>query len=144
MSDNPTGIAERRASDATTPDPTGEFTLDEFFRAMQRSRRERPRFVELLVHPEQLGLRDEVIRLVVTDIRQVWVEPDPGEEQFYYRYPDYEVEGWLYVPHGQPMDEIIWVRCALRMDDLEVQEIQVCRLDPGEERGVAWAPEFSY
>jgi hypothetical protein len=37
------------------------------------------------------------------------------------------------------MDETIWVRCALRMDDLELQEITVYRLDPDEERGTYWS-----
>jgi hypothetical protein len=105
---------------------------------MQQTRVDRPRWVELRVHPKQLGLEDKIIRLVVTNIRQIWIERELKPERLYYRYPDFEVEGWLDLPSGQSSDEI-WVRCELRMDDLEGGEILVYRLEPGEEHGTSWA-----
>jgi hypothetical protein len=160
-------LPNRRASDADTPDHQGEFSLDSFYESMKRSRRERPRPVELVVHrhlidesipiPEeveggdssinaehQIGHPEEVtIHLVVTSIRQIMTDPPSGDESHFYRYPDFEAEGWLLAPPGQPLDKTIWVRCALRMDDSELAECAVFRLQPGEESGTEWTAGMS-
>jgi hypothetical protein len=152
----------RRSSDATTPDPVGEFSLDAFYQSMKLTRRMRvPRYVDLLVHPwllddsititdegeaieasgQPLGSEDKdlVIHLVVTSIRQIFIDPDPGESPIPFRYPEFEVEGWLYAAPGR-LHETIWVRCALRCDDMDVDEMTIYRLDPGEELGTAKTP----
>ena len=152
----------RRGSDADAPDHVSEFTLDQFYEAMRNTRRMRmPRWVELWVQPvlldESIPIETEdeateapatvlstddeggiVIRLVVTNIRQVFTEPDPGDDPYPLRYPDYEVEGWLYAPEGHA-DETIWVRSALRMDDMDIDGITVYRLEPGEQLGTGRA-----
>ena len=151
--------SNRRASDATTPDPAGEFSLDAFYESMKLTRRMRvPRYVELLVHPwlldESITISDDreaveasgeplpdeekdlIVHLVVTSIRQIFIDPDSGHSPIPFRYPEFEVEGWLYAPPGH-LDETIWVRCALRCDDMDVDEITVYRLQPGEELGTA-------
>jgi len=158
MAEGPTTVSTRRASDADTPDQVSDFTLDQFYEAMRHTRRMRvPCWVELRVHPvlldESIPLDyegeeapatvlptdesgDILVRLVVTGIRQTFVVLEPGIDVHQNRYPDYEVEGWLYAPPGR-LDETIWVRCSLRMDDLDVDEITVYRLEPGEQLGTA-------
>jgi hypothetical protein len=139
---------------------------------MQLSRLDHPQSVELLVAPWLLDVQplpmassdteagsaagsstppeDIVIRLVVTNIRAIWVDaglipgdcrPEATQQRArHYRYPEYEAEGWLLAPPGNPANTI-WVRCALRTNDTErVQECIVFRLQSDEKLGTEPTP----
>ena len=136
-------VPTRRASDAMTPDYSGSFALGTFYESMTTSRRDRPQAVDLFVHRQLLDEsappeEDVTIHLVVTSVRQIMIEP-PDDDP--YRYPEFEVEGWLLAPHGVPLDQTVWVRCALRSNDTEeITECTVYLLEPGEELGTARTP----
>lgn len=119
----------------------GSWFFDEVWRAFEREGIDEP--LDALPDPtERSELQEDVsIFLVVTDVRVIW--PDVREEDClepYYQAPEYEVEGWLLNPPGNP-EAKAWVRCRLRTTDTAaLEECTVYLLNPCEERGTEPTP----
>lgn len=127
----------------------GSWFFDETWRADQRAGVEEvldtglpdPSDPTEPIEPED-ELREEVsIFLVVTGIRVAWHElPEADWYADYYQHPEYEVEGWLLNPPGNP-EARVWVLCRLKTtDDERLDECTVYLLEPGEERGTVPTP----
>jgi hypothetical protein len=121
----------------------GSWFFDEVWRTFQREGIETPIDVELPESVELLESREEIsIFLVVTDVRVVF--HDIQEEDKYepcYQAPEYEVEGWLLDPPGNP-DARVWVRGMLKRTPPtdELAECTLYLLNSGEERGTEETP----
>lgn len=115
-----------------------EFLIGDFLASLVYSQRDRPRTVNLKVAPWFLDpalvpaesvtfddLPEEItIHLAVTNVRQVWslIEDDnPDAEKLragdWYKWPEFEVDGWLVDPPGRAATDTLWVRVALKTTD---------------------------
>lgn len=120
----------------------GSWFFDETWRALQREAVEEPSDAELPEPPEPAEPQEDIsIFLVVTGVRVAWHElPEEDWYADYYQHPEYEVEGWLLNPPGNPETKV-WVLCRLKTtDDERLDECTVYLLDPGEERGTMPTP----
>jgi len=143
------------------PPDNGNFDFEAFTDSMRKTRRNRPHPVELLVERKPFyetlhtfaravaikfdllstaeGAEPEgdiSIFLVVTDIRVVWHEL--SEEDWFmdcYQDPEFEVEGWLLDPPGNPQNKVCVILKLMTTGTDELAECRMYLLSPGEERG---------
>jgi hypothetical protein len=162
MNASPT-TTKRRSADVLPVDfELDEFLIEDFIASLAYSRRDRPRVVDLSVAPWFLdpSLRpaeldddadppeDITIHLAVTSVRQIWPtveDNDPDAEKHrageWYKWPEFEIEGWVVDPPGRTGPDKIYVRLALKTtDDRRLEEAVIYLLDPGEEHGTDRTP----
>jgi hypothetical protein len=130
-----------------------DFHVGRFVDSQLLSRPDQPNAVELRVGP---WLFDESLRpfgrdtrpddisifVVATEIRVIWPEvpEQDNRDRPYCQAPEFEVEGWLLDPPGNPEGKL-WVRLVLHTTSSgELEECIVYLLQPGEERGTAPTP----
>jgi hypothetical protein len=146
----------RRGVDADTPNGR-DFEIEQFFASMQRSRRDQPVPVEILVGPwlfdEELATALESgdgprvppdpisILLVATDVRVIFPDNlDTERHAPWAQYPEFEVDVRVLNPPGNPQGEV-HMRLALRTtDDDRLIEGTAYLLDLLEVRGTDWTP----